>query len=336
MSPNNQKNTIVVTGGAGFIGSNVVAHYCERGDTDVVVCDHLGDDNIKWRNLAKHALDNVIFPAELMDWLKVTPNIRIVIHMGAVSSTTAIDADHVIRSNFRLSRDIWKWCTDTQTPLIYASSAATYGDGSNGFLDENELERLHQLRPLNLYGWSKQLFDLWVLRQVANGRPTPPTWAGLKFFNVFGPNETHKGDMMSVVAKNYGKCARGDTVSLFKSHHPDYEDGGQLRDFVYVKDCVRVIEWLADTCDANGIYNVGTGKARSFADLISAEFEACGHSPMIEYVDMPIELRDRYQYFTQAEMSRLRSAGYPHEFTPMEDAVAEYVTRYLAKPDPFR
>jgi len=218
--------------------------------------------------------------------------------------------------------------------LIYASSAATYGDGSAGFDDSGGIAALKRLRPLNLYGWSKHAFDLWAMREAAAGH-APPLWIGLKFFNVFGPNEYHKGDMMSLVAKNYRRIAAGETIKLFKSHRPDFADGEQRRDFIYVKDCVAVILWLwRRGADVNGIYNLGTGEARSFLDLMSAVGAACSTAPNIEFVDIPPEIRPNYQYFTEATIGKLRAAGYRAPFPPLEEAVADYVTEHLAD-DPY-
>ncbi len=327
---------IIVTGGAGFIGSNIVGRLCAQGE-EVVVCDWLGTDNIKWKNLAKHPIDRVVAPEALDAYLASHgKDVTAIVHMGAISATTASDADLVVRSNFDLSRQLWEWCAQAGVPFVYASSAATYGDGDQGFSDDNSLERHMALRPLNLYGWSKKWFDVWALGQVEKGRPAPPQWAGLKFFNVYGPNELHKLDMMSVVAKASGKCAKGEVVELFKSHHPDYQDGGQLRDFVYVDDVVDVILWLLKMPGVNGIYNLGSGEARSFLDLISTAFRAAGHEPNIRYIDMPVSIRDKYQYFTQADMTRLRQAGYNAPMTALEDGVTKYMQDYLLTSDPFR
>jgi ADP-L-glycero-D-manno-heptose 6-epimerase len=327
---------IVVTGGAGFIGSNIVGRLCAQG-SEVVVCDWLGSDNIKWKNLAKHPIDRVVAPEALDAYLAAYgKDVTAIVHMGAISATTASDADLVVRSNFDLSRMLWEWCAAHTVPFVYASSAATYGDGDQGFSDDNALERHMALRPLNLYGWSKKWFDVWALGQVEKGRPAPPQWAGLKFFNVYGPNELHKLDMMSVVAKASGKCARGEVVELFKSHHPGFVDGGQLRDFVYVDDVVDVISWLLKMPGVNGIYNLGSGAARSFLDLISTAFRAAGHEPNIRYIDMPLSIRDKYQYFTQADMTRLRQAGYNAPMTSLEVGVTRYMQDYLLTSDPFR
>ena len=215
--------------------------------------------------------------------------------------------------------------------FIYASSAATYGDGAAGFDDDPSVQALAALRPLNLYGWSKQAFDLWAARAVRAGRPAPPRWAGLKFFNVYGPNEGHKGDMMSLVAKSHAVVAAGGVVRLFMSHRPEYPDGGQLRDFVYVKDCVDVVLWLLDQPKLEGVYNLGTGRARSFLDLVTAAFAAEGRPVRIEYVDMPEVLRERYQYFTEARMERLRALGYSAAFRSVEDGVGDYVRNHLSR-----
>jgi ADP-L-glycero-D-manno-heptose 6-epimerase len=235
-----------------------------------------------------------------------------------------------------LSRDLWRWCTDNGSRFIYASSAATYGGGEAGFVDDDDPVALARLRPLNAYGWSKHLFDRWVARQLARGLPRPAQWAGLKFFNVYGPNEYHKGSMKSVVAQIFPRAVAGDAVRLFRSHRPEYADGGQLRDFVWVGDCVRVVDWLLRTPTANGLLNVGTGVARSFADLAAAVFAALDREPRIEFVDTPEEIRDRYQYFTQADTAKLRAAGFAEPFTALEDGVGRYVLDYLATDDPYR
>ena len=325
---------LLVTGGAGFIGSNVVAALNEAGRSDVVVCDLLGSDG-KWRNLAKRQLVDIVPPAELPDWLKGR-KLDAVIHLGAISETTATDGDLVIETNFRLSMRLLDWCTANAVPLIYASSAATYGDGAEGFDDDASLPALKKLRPMNLYGWSKQLFDLAVAERVAHGDKLPPQWAGLKFFNVFGPNEYHKGSMMSVLARRFDDVKAGRVVQLFKSHREGIADGDQRRDFIYVDDVVRVIMWLLATPSVSGIFNVGTGKARSFRDLMLAAYAALGTRPNIEYIDMPEQIRGSYQYFTQSKVDRLHRAGYNGGFTTLEDAVKAYVGDYLDRPDRFR
>ena len=325
---------LLVTGGAGFIGSNVVAALNQAGRSDVVVCDWLGSEG-KWRNLAKRQLVDIVPPAELMDWLKGR-KLEALVHLGAISATTATDGDLVVETNFRLSMRLLDWCTMNAVPFIYASSAATYGDGAEGFDDDSSLPALKKLRPMNLYGWSKHLFDLTVAERVARGDRLPPQWAGLKFFNVFGPNEYHKGSMMSVLARRFDDVRAGRLVQLFKSHREGIEDGDQRRDFIYVDDVVRVMMWLLATPTVSGLFNVGTGKARSFKELMLAAYAALGTRPNIEYIDMPEQIRGSYQYYTQSEVDRLLGAGYNGGFTTLEDAVKAYVGDYLDRPDRFR
>jgi ADP-L-glycero-D-manno-heptose 6-epimerase len=325
---------LLITGGAGFIGSNLLASLNEAGRADIAVNDMLGRDG-KWHNLSGRRLAEFVPPADLLRWLEGR-KLDAVMHMGAISSTTATDADLVMETNFRLSLRLFDWCAATRTPFIYASSAATYGDGSAGFSDDCSSAALKRLKPLNLYGWSKHMFDLAVVERAARKDKLPPQWAGLKFFNVFGPNEYHKGEMMSLVAKRYEAAKAGGPIQLFKSHRPGVADGGQKRDFIYVDDAVAVLRWLMDTPSVSGIFNVGTGAARSFADLIGAMFAALGREPAIEYIDMPASIRDSYQYFTQAETENLRRAGYNGHFTPLEVAVRHYVTGYLDRADRYR
>ncbi|HEY2708546.1 MAG TPA: ADP-glyceromanno-heptose 6-epimerase [Caulobacteraceae bacterium] len=325
-----------VTGGAGFIGSNVVARLAKDWNLDVVVCDWLGQvEEGKWRNIAKHPIGDFTPPELMFDWLsKRWQDVEVVIHLGAISSTTEVDADKIVQNNFTLSRDLFRWCADFQRRFIYASSAATYGDGALGFDDDNGLDALAALRPLNAYGWSKALFDIFAVRQAARDY-APPQWAGLKFFNVYGPNEEHKGPMKSVAAQIWPDVAHGRSVKLFKSYRPDVADGGQLRDFVYVRDVVDVVEWLANRPDINGVFNLGSGRARSFKEMAEAVFAAADVAPQIDFVPMPLALRDRYQYFTEAKLERLRAAGYEGQFTSLEDGIGDYVKGYLAKPDPY-
>jgi ADP-L-glycero-D-manno-heptose 6-epimerase len=325
---------LLVTGGAGFIGSNVVAALNDAGRADVVVCDVLGHDG-KWRNLAKRQLADILPPAELLDWLRGR-RLEALIHLGAISETTATDGDLVIETNFRLSMRLLDWCTANATPFIYASSASTYGDGAQGFRDDPSMAALKALRPMNLYGWSKHLFDIAVAERAARGERLPPQWAGLKFFNVFGPNEYHKGAMMSVLARRFDDIRAGRAVQLFKSHRDGIEDGDQRRDFIYVDDVVRVMLWLLATPSVSGIFNVGTGTARSFKDLILSAYAALGASPNIQYIDMPEAIRNSYQYFTESNVERLRGAGYNGGFTALEDAVKTYVGGFLDSADRFR
>jgi ADP-L-glycero-D-manno-heptose 6-epimerase len=325
---------LLVTGGAGFIGSNVVAALNEAGRADVAVCDLLGHDG-KWRNLAKRQLADIVPPAELLSWLDGR-RLDAIVHLGAISDTTATDGDVVIETNFRLSTRLLDWCTATATPFIYASSASTYGDGAQGFCDDNSILALKGLRPMNLYGWSKHLFDMAVAERAARGDKLPPQWVGLKFFNVFGPNEYHKGAMMSVLARRFDDIKAGRPVQLFKSHREGIADGDQRRDFIYVDDAVRVMMWLLATPSVSGIFNVGTGKARSFRDMMLAAYAALGAAPNIQYVEMPEAIRGSYQYFTQSDVDRLRSAGYNGGFTLLEGAVGTYVKDFLNCADRFR
>jgi len=326
---------LVVTGGAGFIGSNLVAALEAQDRGPIIVCDRLGQGD-KWCNIAKRKLWDVIPPEALFPFLdRHAGDIDTVFHLGAISATTETDADLILANNFRLSADLWDWCARTDTRLIYASSAATYGDGSRGFDDDTAPEALAALRPLNPYGWSKHLFDRRAVDSLRTGRRAPPQWAGLKFFNVYGPNEYHKDEMRSVIAKLWPRIAAGETAQLFASDRPDYPDGGQMRDFIWVGDCVDVMLWLHDRPDVSGLFNLGTGRARTWNDLVLALFRAAGRTPRIDYLPMPDHLKGRYQYWTEARMDRLRAAGYTAPFTSLEQGVRRYVQSHLATPDPY-
>ncbi len=331
------RRIVFVTGGAGFIGSNIVARLTEDPALDVVVCDRLREADLgKWRNIAKHPIGDFVAPEDMFEWLgKRWRDVELVVHMAAVSSTTEPDADKIVHSNFTLSRDLFRWCADHQRRLVYASSAATYGAGEHGFDDDNSWEALTRLRPLNTYGWSKALFDQFAVRQASRDY-APPQWVGLKFFNVYGPNEEHKHAMKSVASQIWPKVREGHAVQLFQSYRKDVPDGGQRRDFVYVRDVADVTRWLLENPQVNGIYNLGSGQARSFEDMARQVFAAAGRDPQIEYTPMPPAIRDKYQYFTEARMERLVAAGYTAPLTTLEDGIGEYVGRYLSQPDPYR
>jgi len=325
----------VVTGGAGFIGSNIAAALAARGQ-EVVVCDWLRSDE-RWRNIAKHEITDIVAPEKLLDWLDGNrTSVDAVVHMGAISATTETDIDLIVANNVRSTLDLLTWCTTTQTRLVYASSAATYGDGAAGFDDEFNCDALARLRPLNAYGWSKHLVDRRIARLAEQGNLLPPQWVGIKFFNVYGPNEYHKGAMQSVVAKNYALVRAGRPLGLFRSHHPDYVDGGQLRDFIYVRDCVDVVLWFLDHPGISGLYNLGTGKARTWLDLARALHKAAEQEYRVEFIDVPPGLREKYQYFTEACMGRMRAAGYERPFTSLEEGISHYVRNYLATNDAYR
>jgi ADP-L-glycero-D-manno-heptose 6-epimerase len=327
---------IIVTGGAGFIGSNLVAGLEDAGETDIVICDRLLD-GVKWRNIAKRLPRDIIRPDELLAYVAAHADaIDTIFHLGANSSTTATDGDEIVATNFALSVALWRLCAQHGIGLIYASSAAVYGDGGLGFADSNDLAGLRTLRPLNLYGWSKWLFDGWVLTSIARDEPAPPTWAGLRFFNVYGPNEYHKGPMQSLVAKIVSAHQPGAAVQLFKSYRPEFADGWQLRDFIWVDDAVAVMLWLRSSGQTGGILNLGTGIARSFHDLASAAIRACGETPRIEYVDMPAAIRPAYQYYTCADVSRLAALGYSAPFSTLEAGVTRYVETFLHGTDRYR
>lgn len=326
---------IIITGGAGFIGSYLAAILEREQIGPLVICDWLGTAQ-KWRNIAKRTLHDIITPEQLPAFLEANATeIEAIFHMGAISATTETDGDKIIANNFRLSKDLFEWCARHRKRLIYASSAATYGDGKLGFDDKEDLESLRKLKPLNLYGWSKLAFDRFVAEQKLEGDRFPAQCVGLKFFNVYGPNEYHKEGMRSVAHQIYPVAARGETYSLFKSHDPAYADGGQLRDFIWVGDCADVMLWLYNHPRVNGLFNVGTGKARSFLDLGNAVYRAAGKEPMIAYRDMPENLQKQYQYFTQANMEKLLQAGYARPFTTLEEGISTYVREYLAYEDPY-
>jgi ADP-L-glycero-D-manno-heptose 6-epimerase len=317
---------IIVTGGAGFIGSALIAALNKRGLTDILVVDRLGNDQ-RWKNLVNLRFADYIDKDDFLDMIAedVLPfSAEAVFHLGACSSTTETDVSFLMNNNFEYTKQLAQWTADDNIRFIYASSAATYGDGSQGFSDDEE--KLETLKPLNPYGYSKQLFDLWAKRNGLLDRIV-----GLKYFNVFGPNEYHKAEMRSFVLKAFEQINSNGRVRLFKSHRPDFKDGEQKRDFLYVKDAVDMTLFFFDNPKTAGIYNLGAGLARTWNDLAKAVFAAMGKSPNIEYIDMPDSVRNQYQYFTEADISKLRSTGYEKQITSLEEAAKDYVVHYLAK-----
>ncbi len=315
---------IVVTGGAGFIGSAIIWQLNQRGEEKIIIIDELGNDD-KWKNLVGLKFADFMNKDEFIKRVveeNVPFDITTVIHMGACSSTTEKDADYLMRNNFQYSLELCRYCLPRRARFIYASSAATYGDGSIGYLDdENSLDKL---KPLNMYGFSKHLFDLWLKKNKISDKV-----AGLKFFNVYGPNEYHKEEMRSVVHKAYEQIRDTGKVKLFKSNNPDYKHGEQMRDFIYIKDALDMTFFFLDNPDKNGIYNVGTGNSRTWNDLVTAIFKAMGKPVNIEYIDMPEGIKNKYQYFTKADLKKLTSAGYDKPITCIEDGIDDYVKNYL-------
>ena len=315
---------IIVTGGAGFIGSALICGLNSRGIDDILVVDQLGCDQ-KWKNLRNLRFADYVEKADFLEMAvenKLDSAIEMVLHMGAASSTTETDASYLIKNNYEYSKLLAQWSAGAGIRFIYASSAATYGDGSAGFSDDEE--KISELKPLNMYGCSKQLFDLWARRTGLLKKIV-----GLKYFNVFGPNEYHKADMRSFVLKAFEQIQQKGKVSLFKSYKPQYKDGGQLRDFIYIKDAVDMTLFFMDNPQVGGLFNIGTGRARTWNDLVKAVFAAMGRKPDIEYTDMPESIRAQYQYFTEADITRLRKAGYKKQITSLEDAIKDYVQNYL-------
>ncbi|WP_367353798.1 ADP-glyceromanno-heptose 6-epimerase [Agrobacterium pusense] len=326
----------IVTGAAGFIGSNIVADLEEAGLGPIVVVDWFGTGD-KWRNLAKRNIAGYVSPDGLDGYLgRLKAEVKAVIHMGAISATTEVNVDRLIELNINYSVMLWDWCAEHGVPFIYASSAATYGGIESGFSDDESSSARAALSPLNAYGWSKKTTDDIFVERVARGERAPPQWAGLKFFNVYGPNEYHKDDMRSVACKLFDAVQTTNEVSLFKSYRSDIGDGEQRRDFVYVKDCTALILWLLNNPQHSGIFNCGSGKARSFADIVHVMAGLIGKKLTIKYIDMPEAIRDKYQYFTEADMSKVASAGYNGPQSTLEEGLHDYVNSYLCHDDKYR
>ncbi|PPD11332.1 MULTISPECIES: ADP-glyceromanno-heptose 6-epimerase [Methylophilus] len=327
---------IIITGGAGMIGSIMAWHLNNKlGRQDLVIVDRITHEN-QWQNLVHRHYAEYLDKDQLFEFLEENDDITAVIHMGAISATTERDFNKLVADNMHYSQDLWSWCTEYEVPFFYASSAATYGGGEQGYDDAS----IENLRPLNGYGYSKHFFDQWVMQQVAQKQATPPAWAGFKFFNVYGPNEYHKERMASVAYHTFNQFSETGTMRLFKGTKPGVEDGMQLRDFVYVKDVADVMGFFLEAAlknkpVTNAIYNIGTGQARSFKDLATSVMTSMGREPNITYIDMPQDLQGKYQYFTQAEMKKLRDAGYKKPFTTLEEGVKDYVQNYLLQDDPY-
>lgn len=325
----------IITGASGFIGSNLLAEMELRGYRNLVAVDSFGNSN-KWKNVAKRSAVRFLSPDQLENFISSRPGqIDAVLHLGAISSTTETDVDLIVANNFQLTVWLYSFCHLHGIPLIYASSAATYGDGALGFVDRDDLQHLHKLRPLNAYGWSKNAVDKFVAGD-GGFAPNASQVVGLKFFNVYGPNEYHKGMQMSVVRHFFEQYRSSGKVRLFKSYRDDCADGEQRRDFVWVDDCVDVMLWMLEHPKINGLFNVGTGHATSYNVVARSIAQCMGISPVIEYIDMPDSVRNQYQYFTEANLSKLRSVGYDKPMTSVPDGVAQYVGNFLSQPDIYR
>tara|TARA_R110002049_G_scaffold80247_1_gene204138 strand:- start:579 stop:1559 length:981 start_codon:yes stop_codon:yes gene_type:complete len=319
---------ILVTGAAGFIGSVLASELNRLGYEDLILVDRLGEDD-RWKNIRGVKFSEFIHADDLFESgvIEDLSEVEAIFHMGACSSTTERNVDYLMSNNVEFSKALFQWATQAQIPYIFASSAATYGDGAHGYSDDHS--KIDQLQPLNAYGWSKQVFDQWALKQKVH----PPIWYGLKFFNVFGPNEDHKAEMRSLVNKAFEQINESGRVKLFKSHKDGYGDGEQVRDFVYVRDVVAAMlgMWQLNDQSKNGLYNMGTGQERSFKDLVLATFKAMNKEPAIDYIDMPISIRNQYQYFTKAEMSKFSKLLPSFKFKSLEQAVLDYISNYLNK-----
>lgn len=324
-----KNDVIAITGAAGFIGSYLTGHLNRQGFEKLILVDDFSDEQ-KVRNLKGKKYLHKVHREQFFDWVKSHPDlIQHMFHLGARTDTTEMDYEVHKKWNLDYSKLIWEFCTEKSIPLVYASSAATYGNGELGYKDDHDIAS--QLQPLNPYGRSKNEFDIWALAE----KKTPPFWAGVKFFNVYGPNEYHKGRMASVIFHAFRQINEKGSVRLFRSHNPEYRDGEQMRDFVYVADVVNMCIWLMEHHPESGLYNVGSGKARTFLDLVNAIFDTMEIKPNIEFVDTPEDIRDKYQYFTEADMDKIRKAGYTAPFTSLEEGVEDYVSNYLSKPSYF-
>jgi ADP-L-glycero-D-manno-heptose 6-epimerase len=326
---------ILIIGGAGFIGSNLAKRLADRNTHRIVIVDQFSSGS-KWNNLVRVPVDEIVAPNNLLNWLaRYGSEVDAIFHLGGITSSVESDVEEIIDANHNFPLKIWRWAAEHDARFIYGSSYEVYGDGAFGFEDDDDLAYQNQLRPLNPNGWSKKLLDLHISGAPIREEKTPKQWVGLRFFNIYGPNEYHKGEACSVAYKIYEKASKGAAVQLFKSANPDYADGGQIRDFMYVLDAVNMLEWFLDSPDVSGVFNAGSGTSHSFEELAHAVFKALGKEANIKYVDMPTEIEQQYQYKTEANIQKLRNVGYNRPVLNMEQGIEDYIRNYLQKDDPY-
>lgn len=326
----------VITGGAGFLGSNLAAGMEEREMGEITIVDRFETDN-RWRNIAKRSLREIVFPERMFEYLdKHADQIDAVIHISYTGFTDENNVDALIEERVHLTFRLWTWCAEHRKPFIYDSTAGVYGNGTLGFKDDDSAEALAKLRPLSAEAWTKLFLDRKIVDTINRGEAAPPQWIGLRCFNLYGPNEYHNTRHQSVIPRIYNAAKNGKLFPLFKSANPAYKDGEQMRDFMWIKDTVDVILWLVTHKEISGLFNIGTGRARTYADVLKATYEAVGEEPEMDFMDLPTEIKEQYQYFTQADIQKLRTAGYTKDFTSLEEGVKQYVQDYLEQPDPYR
>ena len=326
----------VITGGAGFLGSNLAAELEQQGLGEITVVDRFQADD-RWRNIAKRSLREIIFPEQMFEYLnRHVQSVDAVIHINYTGFCNENNVDALIEDRVHLTFKLWSWCAEHQKPFVYDSTAGVYGDGTLGFKDDDSAEALAKLRPLSAEAWTKLFLDRKIVDTINRGEVAPPQWIGLRCFNLYGPNEYHNTRHQSVIPRIYTAAKNGKLFPLFKSDNPSYKDGEQMRDFMWIKDTVDVILWLLQHPEINGLFNIGTGQARTYADVVKAVYEALGEKPEMDFMDLPAEVKGRYQYFTQADVQKLRTVGYTKPFTSLEDGVKQYVQEYLEQSDPYR
>ena len=326
----------VITGGAGFLGSNLAAGIEEREMGEITVVDRFQADE-RWRNIAKRSLREIVFPEKLFEYLnKYADQVEAVIHINYTGFIDDTDVAALIEERVHLTFKLWNWCAEHQKPFVYDSTSGVYGDGSLGFADDDSAQALAGLRPLSAEAWTKLFLDRKIVDTINRGEVAPPQWIGVRCFNLYGPNEYHNTTHQSVIPRIYAAAKNGKLFPLYKSDNPAYKDGEQMRDFMWIKDTVDVILWLIRHKNISGIFNVGTGRARTYADVVKAVYEALGRKPEMDFIDLPANVKGKYQYFTQADIGKLRAAGYTNPFTSLEDGVAQYVQDYLEKQDSYR